>query len=191
MTVRKKARRRTAAPRRQRSMAGGLLVVGVGLVAAALAWMVLSAPHTQPLSPAHVGGKVGDFALVDLSGQPIRLSDFSGQPVLINAWATWCPPCRGEMPALESYYRAHRSDGFVLLAVNAGESQGTVRSFIAQAGFTFPVLLDPGQRVLSGLGVQAFPTSILIGRDGRVMYMQAGGLTPAMLESRVTPLLGP
>ena len=94
------------------------------------------------------------------------------------------------MPALESYYTAHEADGLVLLAVNAGESRATVNAFIAQTGFTFPVLLDPGQRVLSGLGIQAFPTSILIGRDGRVMYMQAGALTPEMLESRLTPLLG-
>lgn len=175
---------------RQGSLAGGLLVLGVGLVAAAFAWLVLASPRAQPLAPAHVGSSVGDFVLQDLAGQAVRLSDFSGQPVLVNAWATWCPPCRGEMPALESYYTDHREDGFVLLAVNAGESEMTVNAFIAQAGFTFPVLLDPGQRVLSGLGIQAFPTSILIGRQGKVMYMQAGAFTPKMLESRLTPLLG-
>lgn len=189
MTARKKPRGRTA-PRKPPTGARALLVLGIGLVTLALAWLVLASPRTQPLAPAHIGGKVGDFALVDLAGQPVRLSDFAGRPVLINAWATWCPPCRGEMPALESYYTAHEADGLVLLAVNAGESRATVNAFIAQTGFTFPVLLDPGQRVLSGLGIQAFPTSILIGRDGRVMYMQAGALTPEMLESRLTPLLG-
>jgi cytochrome c biogenesis protein CcmG/thiol:disulfide interchange protein DsbE len=108
---------------------------------------------------------------------------------LINGWATWCPPCRAEMPALQAFYDAHRDQGFVILAINAGESQGTVSAFISQMDFTFPVLLDPGERVLSSLGTTGLPTSFVVGQDGVVSYIHAGGLTMDVLETRVTPLL--
>jgi peroxiredoxin len=144
---------------------------------------------TGGAGPARVGARVGDFVLANVQGQPVRLSDFEGKVVLVNGWATWCPPCRAEMPTLQAFYDIHREEGFELLAVNAGESQSAVSAFVSQAGFTFTVLLDPGERVLSGLGTSGLPTSFVIGRDGKVAYIHAGGITADVLETRVAPLL--
>ncbi len=163
-------------------VAGGLVVFAVLIVAS------LSG-KTGGAGPARVGARVGDFVLANVQGQPVRLSDFEGKVVLVNGWATWCPPCRAEMPTLQAFYDIHREEGFELLAVNAGESQSAVSAFVSQAGFTFTVLLDPGERVLSGLGTSGLPTSFVIGRDGKVAYIHAGGITADVLETRVAPLL--
>ncbi len=93
------------------------------------------------------------------------------------------------MPALEEFYRAHRSEGFVLLAINAGESVEQVRSFIDAMGFTFPVLLDTRGEVLYSLGIRSFPTSVLVGRDGKVKKIHVETLTKAQLQREIAPAL--
>ncbi len=182
----KRAQRR--ADRRRARLQVWLLVCGGALVFAGLLFWSLS-PKGNSLGPARVGEPAGDFVLADLNGRPVHLSDYQGQVVLINGWATWCPPCRAEMPTLQAFYEAHREQGFSLLAVNAGEGQPAVTGFVSQMGFTFPVLLDPGERVLSGLGTAGLPTSFVIGRDGMVKYIHAGGITGDVLEGagRSTP----
>lgn len=165
-----------------------LLIAGGVLVFAVLVVWSLS-PKGSSLEPARVGEPASDFVLADLDGGPVRLSEFKGQVVLVNGWATWCPPCRAEMPTLQAFYSAHHDQGFTLLAVNAGESQATVSNFVSQMGFSFRVLLDPGQRVLSGLGTNGLPTSFVIDREGKVAYIHAGGITADVLESRVAPLI--
>jgi peroxiredoxin len=130
-----------------------------------------------------------DFTLNNLAGNAVRLADYKGQVVIVNAWATWCPPCRAEMPALGEFYRAHQAEGFQLLAVNAGENRPSVASFITQMGFTFPVLLDPGEATLNALGMRGLPTSYVIGRDEVVKNVHIGEFTTKALEAEVTPLL--
>jgi thiol-disulfide isomerase/thioredoxin len=137
-----------------------------------------------------MGQTMPDLRLNDLSGKPVRLSDYAGRPLLINAWATWCPPCRAEMPLLNDFYLQNKDRGFVLLAVNAGETTNLVNQFIQQTGFGFPVLLDPGTAALSRLGVMSFPTSILVGRDGLVKKIHIGLITPEALKNEIAPLLG-
>jgi peroxiredoxin len=174
---------------RRRSLARSLLLIGAGVIGFGLLVTLALAPAGSDAGPARIGAPVADFTLADLNGKMVRLSDYRGRPVLINGWATWCPPCRAEMPALHDFYLAHQADGFALLAVNAGESGSTVASFIAQSGFTFPVLLDSGEGMLHRLGVKGLPTSILIGRDGIVKYIHTGAITPELLETRIAPLL--
>ena len=140
------------------------------------------------VGPAQVGKPISDFTLTDIDGVTHHISDYKGRPVLINAWATWCPPCRAEMPALHDFYLKHQADGLELLAINAGEDRDTVASFIHTMGFTFPALVDRNKGVLDGLGISAFPTSILVGRDGTVKYLHVGGLTTSMIE-QLAPLL--
>jgi cytochrome c biogenesis protein CcmG/thiol:disulfide interchange protein DsbE len=184
--VAKRGKRR--AERRRAALQTWLMVTGGVLVFAALLVWSLSGKTGGP-TPAKIGARLDDFVLADVNGHPVQFSDYKGQVVLVNGWATWCPPCRAEMPDLQAFYEAHKQQGFVLLAINAGEGRAAVSAFVSQMRFTFPVLLDPGERVLSGLGTTGLPTSFVIGRDGVVEYIHAGGLTADVLETRVTPLL--
>jgi len=93
------------------------------------------------------------------------------------------------MPDLNAYYQAHQTDGFVVLAVNAGDPLSSAASFAKSNGLAFPVLLDPDLHLLDGLGIHSFPTSIVVGRDGRVKTIHVGMFTPQALETEVTPLL--
>jgi cytochrome c biogenesis protein CcmG/thiol:disulfide interchange protein DsbE len=130
-----------------------------------------------------------EFALQTVDGRPVKLSDYRGQVVLLNTWATWCPPCRAEMPDLEAYYRDHQDDGFVVLAINSQESVDTVTGFLGDHGFTFPVLLDPDGVVMSSYEIRGLPTSFFIDRDGMVRGVWSGQLSPARLKELVDPLL--
>lgn len=143
----------------------------------------------QTVTPPRVGAPLSNFTLVDVQGNHVKLADHKGKVILVNAWATWCPPCRAEMPDLNAYYQAHQKDGFVVLAVNAGDSQSAAASFAQGTGLAFPVLLDPDLRLLDGLGIRSFPTSIVVGRDGRVKTIHVGMFDPQTLDAEVTPLL--
>ena len=130
-----------------------------------------------------------DLALKDLSGKTVHLSDYAGRPVLINAWATWCPPCREEMPLLQVYYQEHQAEGLSFLAINAGEDAETVNQFIAKSGFSIPVLLDPDADTLYRLGIDSYPTTILVGRNGTVQVVHIGLLSNDALAAEFTPYL--
>lgn len=172
-----------------RSMFLAIGLLGALAILIGVLMLVRDRSVAAPAGPARVGAAIADFTLTDLSGKQVRLSGYAGQPVLINAWATWCPPCRAEMPALHDFYREHQAEGFTLLAVNAGEAPAQVQSFIQQTGFTFPVLLDPNTTLLTELGIRSFPTSILVGRDGRVKKIHTGMLTADQLQTEIAPLL--
>jgi thiol-disulfide isomerase/thioredoxin len=180
--------RRAAGRRRSRLQSAGLIAAGVILLASLLLLSARSDKNAG-VRPSQIGQPLSNLALNDLSGKTVKLSDFAGEAVLINAWATWCPPCRAEMPALHAFYQAHQAEGFHLLAVNAGESRGAVQPFISQNGFTFQVLLDPGTTALNRLGIHSFPTSILVGRDGTVKNIHVGMFQPEDLQTEILPLL--
>ena len=179
---------RAAQQRKARLQNIALIVGGVILIGAVLVFAFAAAPKAS-VGPAHVGQPIANFTLTDLNGVTHSIGDYAGRPVLINAWATWCPPCKAEMPALHEFYLKHKAEGFELLAVNSGDGQAAVQQFIAQTGFTFPILLDTNRAVLNGLGVDGLPTSIFVGRDGTVKTIHVGGLTPEAIEQTLTPLL--
>jgi cytochrome c biogenesis protein CcmG, thiol:disulfide interchange protein DsbE len=186
------ARKQQRASRRKQAQTRSLMLILGGLLILAAAVIYLArqpANTTTRLIPPKIGQPMPDLALNDLSGELVRLSDYAGQPVLINAWATWCPPCRAEMPLLNEYYLQHKDEGFVILAVNAGETHSLVDEFISQTGFNFPVLLDPDSESLSRMGVFSFPTSILVGRDGTVKKIHVGIITPETMQNEIAPLL--
>jgi peroxiredoxin len=135
------------------------------------------------------GQPAPDFDLPALSGETLRLSDLKGQVVLVNLWATWCPPCKAEMPAINAFYRAHREAGFTALMANMQEDGETVRAFIEANGFSFPALLDGQGELMKLYGVRGLPTTFIIDRNGRVQHIQTGAITQAELETIVTPLL--
>jgi cytochrome c biogenesis protein CcmG/thiol:disulfide interchange protein DsbE len=143
----------------------------------------------QFVTPPSQDNVAPDFDLTTLDGRAVKLSDYRGQVVLLNTWATWCPPCRAEMPQLEAYYREHQDQGFVVLAVNSEESPEAVAAFLKSQDFTFPVVLDPEGVVMGRYEVRALPTSFFIDRKGVVRGVWTGQLTPAQLQKIVDPLL--
>jgi len=173
-------------PGARRSFGAVMIGAGVLLVAAAILLLVLNGSGAVG-GPPRMGAPLGNFNLIDINGSRVQLSDYAGRPVLINAWATWCPPCKQEMPELDAYYQKYRSLGFVVLAVDAGETQAQVSAYIQQMGLTFPVLLDPDEHLMDTLHINDFPTSVLVGRDGLVKMIYVGALDQATIDARVTP----
>jgi peroxiredoxin len=151
-----------------------------------------STPSRAALDPVfsqQVGQPAPDFTLTSLEGEAVSLSDYRGQVVLINTWATWCPPCRAEMPAINTFYEAHQNKGFTVLAVNNQEDTQTINDFVEASGFGFPVLLDPEAEMMELYQVRGLPTTFIIGRDGTIQHVQAGTITDRQLESIILPLL--
>jgi cytochrome c biogenesis protein CcmG/thiol:disulfide interchange protein DsbE len=149
----------------------------------------LIALTSGPTADADVGGPAPDFRLDDLDERSVRLADFRGQVVLINFWATWCMPCRTEMPEIESAYRAHRERGFAVLAIDMQEHAGLVRPFMAELGLTFPALLDLDGSVSRAYRARALPASFLVDRQGTIRYVKVGPLTAGALEEQLRKLL--
>ncbi len=111
-----------------------------------------------------------DFSLPDLQGQSHTLSAYRGKVVFLNLWATWCPPCREEMPSMDRLYRRFADAGLVMLAVSQDEgSRAGVESFVRGLGLSFPVLLDPEGRLPGRYGVTGYPETFLIDRNGRIV----------------------
>ena len=111
-------------------------------------------------SPApQVGKPAPDFQLPNLEGQSLSLSDFQGEPVLLNFWATWCGPCRFEMPLIQKVFEESSDTGLVALAVDVGEAPSTVKDFIQSGDFSFPVLLDTNHDVALEYNIRGIPTT--------------------------------
>lgn len=144
-----------------------------------------------------VGAKVGmrapDFTLTEFTtGKPVSLSQFRGQPVLINFWATWCGPCRLEMPHLQAAYEQYRDKGFTVIAVDVKFDDGpeVVRAFIDELGLTFPVAKDETGTVEVDLfNVLGYPTSVFIDRDGIIQYVHRGPMTKDFVEKKLKDIL--
>ena len=109
-----------------------------------------------------------DFTLTDLDGKAWNLKDLKGKVVLLNFWATWCPPCRKEMPDLEMLYRRFGAQGLIILGIDDEEAE-TVKPFIAQQGITYPVLLDPGRKVNTLFRIEGIPKTFVYDRDGKIV----------------------
>jgi peroxiredoxin len=172
-----------------------LFLVGLGLLILGGAGLVLlprAVRETgEPASaiPARVNYPAPDLQLADLSGAAVSLEGLRGQIVLVNNWATWCPPCRAEMPALQAYYEAHREQGFVVIAIDAGETLAEVQRFVEGYGLSFPVWLDREQKALVAFRNLTLPSSYVIDREGTVRLAWSGPVTQETLEKYVTPLI--
>jgi thiol-disulfide isomerase/thioredoxin len=115
-----------------------------------------------------------DFTLPTLGGPNVRLQEQRGRVVMINFWASWCGPCREEMPHLARLYEKYRASGFTVLAVNIDEDQAKAANLAQQLGMRFPVLLDTGKQVSRLYDLSAMPSTVLVDRDGRVRYVHRG-----------------
>jgi peroxiredoxin len=161
------------------------------------AWLLISADKsatsTAGLIPAPQAGFLApDFELKTVEGETIRLSDLRGQAVLVNLWATWCPPCRAEMPAIEKVYNEYKDDGFIVLAVNmtTQDTPSDIAPFIREYSLTFPILLDETNSVGSAYQLRSLPSSFFIDREGIIQEVVIGGpMAEALLRTRVEAIL--
>jgi thiol-disulfide isomerase/thioredoxin len=171
-----------------------LFLLGLGLILiAASGYLILqnnSAQSDLSAVPAQVNYAAPELTLTDTQGITHSLADYKGQVVLVNLWATWCPPCKEEMPVIEAYYNKYKDDGFVIIAINDGDPAPDVIQFVEDYGLTFPVWLDPTYIATE----QAFktinlPSSFIIDRDGMIRLQWVGGINRRTLDKFVTPLI--
>lgn len=170
------------------------VVIGGALVLFAIVSMI--SPNTEgnaasqnSVVPMEVNYAAPELSLQNLAGEPESLADYLGQVVLVNNWATWCPPCKAEMPTLVTYHNEHSADGFSVIAVEAGEPADVVSQFAQSFGMNFPVWLDPDGEALRAFRNGSLPNSYVIDRAGTVRYAWTGEISMAMLEKYVTPLI--
>jgi peroxiredoxin len=144
---------------------------GAALLAVAVLASLLSCQRSGRL----VGRQAPEFSLVDLSGRTVRLTNLRGRVVFLNVWATWCEPCRAEMPAMDALYARLRGPDFELLAVSADqEGRAVVENFVRDLRLTFPVLLDPELQIADRYGVTGYPETFILDRNGIVLAHEIG-----------------
>ena len=172
--------------------AGFLLLGGVALMLLlrpAAASGVSQVSELPSAIPVAVKFTVPVLSLQDVQGNPASLADYAGQIVLINHWATWCPPCKAEMPVLQAYYDAHRRQGFAVIAIESGEPLEEVAAYAQMTSLTFPVWVDPQESAMQAFKTYTLPSSYVVDRRGQVRLAWNGPINRAMLEKYVTPLL--
>jgi thiol-disulfide isomerase/thioredoxin len=156
-----------------------------GAVAGLGAWAALAGSLTL-LEQAHI--RLPEMQLTRLEGDPIQLSTLAGRPIVVNLWATWCPPCRREMPALAEGERAHPDVTFVF--VNQGEAEADVRNYLRSESLQLQnVVLDPFSAVAQATGARGLPTTLFFDRDGRLVDTHVGELTRASLTHKLQRLV--
>lgn len=173
------------------------LVFRLGLLLITAVWIAFtrSTPGSTTAGDppvARTGFHAPGFALPTLAGEAVNLADFRGQVVVLNLWASWCPPCRAEMPAFQRVYDDYRSKGVVILAVNltTQDSLTAAQEFVTEKGLTFPVLLDVEGSVGRAYQTSALPTTFFIGTDGIIRETIVGGpIAEAMVRAQVERLL--
>ncbi len=173
-----------------------MILFGVGLLLSGVMvlWLLIGKAAnigTVPslLIPAEVNYAAPKLHLSSLNGKKVSLKDYRGQVALVNNWATWCPPCQAEMPALEAFYQAYHQQGFTVIAIESGEPQAEVVDFVQRFKLTFPVWLDPNMKALAAFHYSGLPSSYVIDRNGQVRLAWAGAITYDLMEKYITPLL--
>jgi cytochrome c biogenesis protein CcmG/thiol:disulfide interchange protein DsbE len=171
-------------------IAGGLFLLGAGLIPLLANAQQKALQSAAPIFPPAITNYPSPtIALTDLGGTATSIEDYRGQVILVNNWATWCPPCKIEMPELQAYYLAHSAEGFVVVAIESGEPADQVVGFVKELGLSFPVWLDPLGKALEIFQNWDLPSSYVIDRNGIVRFTWTGAINQPTLEQYVTPLL--
>jgi thiol-disulfide isomerase/thioredoxin len=146
--------------------------LAAALLAAAFYFGASAAPAAE-LKP-WTGGALPPFELKDLEGRAHKLDAYRGKVVVLNFWATWCEPCKDEMPSLNRLRKSLEGQPVAMFAVNYGENEGRISAFLGKVPIDFPVLVDPGSNVAKSWKVRLMPSTFILGPDGRVRYGFAG-----------------
>lgn len=167
------------------------------ILVAGLAWIFVSADRAGTSTAGEIpapreGFLAPDFSLNTPDGATFTLSNLRGQPVLVNLWATWCPPCRAEMPAIQKLYDEYKDQGFVVLAVNMTyqDNPSAVAPFMQNNGLNFPILLEETGKVAEKYELRSLPSSFFIDRNGIIQEVVIGGpMSEALLRTRIESIL--
>lgn len=174
-----------------------LVLLGLGLILIAASVLLFkrdagaqTIPSDLSAVPAKANFPAPEVTLTDTRGESHSLRDYRGQVVLINLWATWCPPCKAEMPTLQAFYDKYREEGFTIIAINDGDPIEDVLQFEKDYQLSFPIWLDPKYYATE----QAFktmnlPSSFVIDRAGTVRLMWVGAISRKMLDEYVIPII--
>jgi peroxiredoxin len=179
-------------PWKYRSFPIIILILGAGWIW--ISRIPTAAEGAERVSVPTKGFPAPDFALQDPDGSIYELSSLKGKVVLINFWASWCPPCRSEMPAMDEVYSQYQNQGFIILAVNSTiqDDPDEAKAFFKEMGLTFPLLLDTDGSVTQTYQVRSLPTSFFIDREGIIQEVIIGGpMAEALMISRIEKLLLP
>lgn len=139
------------------------------------------AAQAPGLTAPRVGSQALDFTLTDLNGEQVSLNQFKGHPVLVNFWATWCGPCKVEMPLLEDRFERYAPD-LIVLGINYDEPENIVQNYVDQLGLKFTILLDPGGKVNDQYLIQGYPSSVFIDKEGIIQAVHIGQLSDQVLD---------
>ena len=143
------------------------------------------------LEPApEIGRLAPDFTLADLEGNPVSLSDFQGKAVFINFWATWCPPCRAEMPEIEDLHQKYKDQDVAVIGVNLFEPQDKVREYVQRGGFNWTFVIDTTGEVTRNYGISALPTSFFLDSQGTIRAVNIGPMTERLMEAKLAEATG-
>ncbi|MCG6895674.1 MAG: TlpA family protein disulfide reductase [Thiocapsa sp.] len=149
-----------------RSLPGALTLVSAAAV--------LFAAEPQTLTPIPEAMPAPTFDLLGPAGEPQRLADHRGKPVILNFWATWCPPCRAEMPSMQRAHERVAGEGIAVVAVNVGEDAETITRFLTEMEVDFPIPMDVDSRVVQAYPVKGLPTTFVIDPEGRLVFTATG-----------------
>ena len=153
--------------------------------------MAVAHSQSQRRSPLAIGQQAPNFTAHDTHDNAVALQEYQGRPVVLNFWATWCVPCRQELPVLQAAYDAYRDKGLVILAISqdAAEKKATVRSYVADLGITFPPLLDPEGNVAAYYNIFLLPSTIFINPAGTVVAVHLGLMTRPQIEQHLVAIM--
>lgn len=171
----------------------GLIVIGFavyGLILAAQNNVKAESPTDFSAIPAKVQIEAPTLTLTDIHGTQHSLSDYRGQVVLVNLWATWCPPCQAELPNLQDYFNNHQNEGFTVIAIEVGDPTSDVISFVQKHGLNFPIWLDPNYLAAhDAFKTMNLPSSYVMDRNGVIRLEWAGAISEQNLEKYIEPLI--
>lgn len=166
---------------------GGLLVWGMNQPS-----LSITSGQASGKTGLKTGDLAPDFALKNLQGKNVKLSNFRGKIVILNFWATWCPPCKAEIPEIQNYYATHKGRNVVILGVNLTSTESSanqVRAFVDREGITYPVILDTHKKVEQMYRVGAYPTSYFINKKGIIQDKIVGAMNRQMIQNEVAKII--
>ena len=162
----------------------------ITLVSVLTSGLVMASCSPSSAQGVEVGNLAPDFQLQSLDGQTLSLGNQQGKPVLINFWATWCSPCRGEMPYIQEIYEEWSDKGLVVLTINMGESSSTVEEFMQSYNLSFTVLLDTRQDVAQRYNITGIPTTFFVDKDGIIQDKLIGAFqNKTQIENRLSKII--